>query len=115
MARQTNRLTDAVARKMTAAGSYNDGDGLYLKITETGTKSWVFRYKRGLKADGKAAAHLLGLGAYPTVSLADARRKADEHRVKLRAGGDPVAERRASAPVALQRWLGLFEQLAGCR
>ena len=64
MARQTNRLTDALARKIAAAGSYNDGGGLYLKVIKARTKSWVFRYKRGVKAEGKAAAYLLDLGAY---------------------------------------------------
>lgn len=52
-----------------------DGDGLYLRIRQT-RKVWHYRYKR----DGKEIK--LGLGRYPVVSLAAARRKAREETTR---------------------------------
>lgn len=51
-----------------------DGGGLYLRVTPTGAKRWVFRYQ----AAGRR--HDMGLGSYPEISLAKARQKAAEHR-----------------------------------
>ncbi len=47
----------------------NDGDGLFLRVRDTG-KAWVYRYEK----DGKTVK--LGLGPYPAVTLAQARAKA---------------------------------------
>ena len=55
-------------------GRYGDGNGLYLLVGPSGTKSWIFRYK----IDGRERA--MGLGPYPAVSLASARGKATECR-----------------------------------
>ena len=49
-------------------GRYSDGDGLHLFISRTGGKSWVHR----VTIDGRRRD--IGLGGYPTVSLAQARR-----------------------------------------
>ena len=75
MARRIDRLTDRTIKAKKAKGYYADGDGLYLQVTATGTRSWVFRFKPG----GKPARDM-GLGGYPTVSLAEARQKAKEAR-----------------------------------
>lgn len=81
MARKVDRLTDRTikaqkvktGKKGNPRGHYvADGDGLYLQVSKAGSKSWVFRFKR----DGKARD--MGLGSYPTVSLADARKAAQE-------------------------------------
>lgn len=73
----------------TKPGIYGDGGGLYLKVTPSGTKSWVFRYW----SNGRR--HALGLGALHTVTLAEAREKArDQRRLRLD-GHDPVAVKRA--------------------
>jgi len=73
------------------AGIYGDGGGLYLKVTPSGTKSWVFRYW----SNGRR--HALGLGPYHTVTLAEAREKArDQRRLRLD-GRDPVTVKRARA------------------
>ena len=50
-----------------------DGNGLYFRVQPNGKKSWLFRYK---KADGKWS--WLGLGAYPMVGAANARKRAAE-------------------------------------
>lgn len=50
-----------------------DGDNLYFRVRENGSKSWLLRYK---KENGKWS--WLGLGNYPSVSASVARRKASE-------------------------------------
>jgi len=77
------------ARKVETArpGKYGDGRGLMLFVKESGARSWVLRYQlRGRRRD-------LGLGAYPEVTLAQARTKAMDARRLLSEGRDPLAER----------------------
>jgi integrase len=66
----------------------SDGRGLYLVIQSTGAKSWCLRYRR--KADRKARKLTLNGGSLP---LAEARAKAAEAMLKVKAGGDPAAEK----------------------
>jgi hypothetical protein len=73
-------------------GRHGDGHGLYLEIKPRGTKSWVLLYTfAGRRRE-------MGLGRYPDVSLAAARRKASQHREILACGSDPLAVRQK--PVA---------------
>jgi hypothetical protein len=75
---------------MKAPGIYPDGGGLCLQVAagKKGVgKSWILRYSHR----GKARA--MGLGAYPGLSLADARGRRDWARGMLNAGGDPITER----------------------
>jgi len=92
-------LTERAIRNNTKPGLYGDRGNLYLKITPTGTKSWVFRYS--VPAPDKGAdqrrRHALGLGSYPDVPLAEARERAYEERRRRLAGNDPAAIRRAAA------------------
>ena len=74
MARVHNRLTAKGVKDAKGPSMLNDGGGLYLQVTPAGSKSWLFRFRW----QGKRPQ--LGLGAYPAVSLADARRKAEEAR-----------------------------------
>src|SRR5436190_23900654 len=92
LARGINRLSDRTIRAAKQPGLYADGNGLYVKVTNAGTKSWIFRYRTG---NGQ---HDLGLGGWPLVSLADAREKALAMQ-RLRVNGqDPlVAKREAGA------------------
>lgn len=64
--------------------------GLQLQITPNGGRSWVLRVKVGEKRRD------LGLGGFPTVTLAQAREKARATREKIEAGIDPIEERRAA-------------------
>ena len=88
MAKTLHRLTDAFVRTRTAEnnGFHADGGGLYLQVSPSGTKSWVFRYTVHGKPRG------MGLGG---LSLKDARRKADDLRKAVSEGIDPIAERDA--------------------
>lgn len=66
-----------------------DSDGLYLHVTEKGGKLWRFKYRFGGKYK------LLALGAYPEISLFEARRRRDEARRLLANNVDPSAIRKA--------------------
>lgn len=81
------RLTARAVEGAKRPGLYPDGGGLYLRVTEAGTRSWVFRYTR----QGKA--RYMGLGAAPGVTLAKARTLAAEARELLREGLDPIDTR----------------------
>jgi len=65
-----------------------DGGGLYLEIAPTGGKWWRIKYRFERK-DKR-----LALGAYPAVSLADARERRDAAKRLLGQGVDPLAVRR---------------------
>ena len=72
-------------------GRYSDGAGLHLYISKTGGKSWVQR----ITVDGRRRD--IGLGGYPTVSLAQARKRASDNREAIGNGRDPVADKRRPA------------------
>ena len=85
------RLTFKAIQALKERGRYADGDNLYLQVAKSESKSWVLRVQR----DGRRQD--LGLGGYPTVSLAEARSRAIALRSKVLKGEDPQAERRARA------------------
>lgn len=61
-----------------------DGGGLFLQVTPAGGKHWKLKYRQ---ANGKEG--LLSFGAFPAVSLEQARRKRDEARTQKASGRDP--------------------------
>jgi integrase len=82
-------------------------DGLMIQVTPT-ARTWVLRYRIGDRRRN------MGLGGYPTVSLADARRLGLLAREKLRNGIDPLEEKhaaRAALVASLARGL-TFDQCA---
>lgn len=83
----------------------SDGEGLYLRVRPTG-KAWAFRYR-----DGKQEVKL-SLGAYPTVSLAEARTKARIEAGKRAAGLDVRQARREGEEKRRIELLNTFELLA---
>ena len=70
----------------------SDGGGLQLWVQPSGSRLWRLAYRFGGKQK------LLALGAYPAVSLADARQARDAARLLLAAGQDPSEERKAETP-----------------
>ncbi|MGH8434536.1 MAG: tyrosine-type recombinase/integrase [Pseudomonas sp.] len=68
----------------------SDAHGLYLMVTPTGSRLWRLKYRFGGKEKG------LAFGAYPIVTLAQARDRRDEARKLLVDGIDPGAERQAA-------------------
>nr|WP_202602937.1 tyrosine-type recombinase/integrase [Pseudomonas protegens] len=85
----------------------HDGDSLYLRVRPDGNKSWQLRYK---KADGKWS--WLGLGSYPTVGGAMARKKAAELRADAAQGSNPLATKRARKAAEDEAAGHTFESLA---
>lgn len=86
------KLTNIGIKKATP-GRMGDGGGLELERTEVGGK-WIYRYSFAGKR------RRMGLGTYPTVSLADARRERDRWANVLATGRDPISERRAGIDAA---------------
>jgi integrase len=82
-----DKLTKLQIDRLQAPGRHGDGGGLWLQVTKRGTKSWLLRYQ----IDGRA--RHMGLGAFPDVSLADAREHARIARLRLSEGFDPIEER----------------------
>lgn len=82
-----SNLTPKFVKEIDKPGSYQDGRGLILRVSATLHKSWVFRYMLAKKR------HDLVLGAYPALSLRDARLEADKFRLDIARGINPAAER----------------------
>ena len=79
------RLSAAFVRNA-PVGRHCDGNGLYLVVKPTGTRSWIQRIAiRGRRRD-------IGLGSVRLVPLAEAREKALANRKLARDGGDPLAD-----------------------
>jgi len=73
-----------------------DGGGLFLLITPSGGKLWRFKYR----FNGKEKK--IAFGAYPTISLLDARHKRDEAKRQLANGIDPAEVRQAQKQANIQ-------------
>lgn len=89
----SKRLAAAAVPKL-GPGKHTDGAGLFLKVQPSGSRSWIAR----VAVNGKRRD--IGLGSYPEVSLADARRKCERLRYDA-AHGEIAAtprERRAAMP-----------------
>jgi len=83
-------LTAAFVKSTVIPGKYHDGrgTGLFLLVKPSRARSWVQRIVvRGKRRE-------LGLGSPPVVTLAEAREQAFENKRIVRAGRDPLAEKR---------------------
>lgn len=87
MAREIEKLSALTIKHAKARGLLSDGGGLYLQISATGAKSWIYRYMR------RGTPRTMGLGSLNTIGLADARTKAEECRRLLSEGIDPIQAR----------------------
>ena len=84
-------LSAARVKALKEPGRYSDGGGLHLFISKAGRKSWVHRITiEGRRRD-------IGLGGFPSVSLAQAREQAIANRTAIAGGRDPAADRRRPA------------------
>jgi integrase len=89
--KKLHRLSDRTV-KTTLPGKYCDGAGLYLVVAQGRAginRNWMFRYGVG----DRQRWH--GLGGYPLVGLADARRRAQNAHEVLARGQDPIAHNAA--------------------
>src|SRR5579863_1598618 len=83
------RYTHKEYVSITEPGMYHDGGGLYLSVSPSGAKSWLFRYM----FSGRARA--MGLGSFRFVPVAKARKKARDAGELLADGIDPLDARGA--------------------
>ncbi|MBN9558420.1 MAG: integrase arm-type DNA-binding domain-containing protein [Alphaproteobacteria bacterium] len=82
-------LTDTQIKGLRPAQSprkYSDGGGLHLLVSPAGGKLWRLSYRFGGKQK------TLALGAYPAISLADARLKRADAKKLLANGVDPAQQ-----------------------
>lgn len=111
------KLADTFLRGLKTTGKvqkYSDGGGLYLYISPTGGKLW----RMGYRYEGKQKT--LSFGAYPAVSLKDARNRREEAKEQLAAGIDPSVRKKAvkaaikanatnSFEVVAREWFGKYK------
>ena len=87
MARGKHKLSSRFVESVTKAGHHSDGQGLYLIVRVSGSKSWSFVWiKQGKRRE-------MGLGGASKVPLAYAREKAEEIRHQIGRGLNPFNER----------------------
>jgi integrase len=92
MPKRITSLTDTEVRSAKPQEKqykFFDGGGLFLLVTPQGGKLWRCKYRYDNKEK------LLTFGAYPEISLADARRRRDDARRQIANGIDPGAVRKA--------------------
>lgn len=100
MPKKAKELTALEVARLAAPGLHAVGGvaGLALQVKDSGARSWSLRVMVG------RARREIGLGGFPSVTLAQAREKARRLREGIEQGADPVDERRAarSALIAAQ-------------
>jgi integrase len=102
-------LTDTAIKKLKPTDKpvkVSDGKGLYLLVNTNGSKLWRWKYR----AAGKEK--VMALGAYPDVSLAQARDGLEKARKSLAAGTDPMVQRKAAKEASKAAAENSFESVA---
>jgi integrase len=89
MGRQLNRLSAKEVISKKTPGLFCDGGGLYLQVTASGSKTWIFRYRSPVTQKLRD----MGLGPIHSVHLPEARERAAAQRTALQRGLDPIQER----------------------
>ncbi|ENQ7132010.1 integrase [Salmonella enterica subsp. enterica serovar Lille] len=111
MARQTKPLTDTeikAAKPKDTDYQLYDGDGLTLLIKSSGSKLWQFLYHRPLTKQRTKQS----FGAYPAVSLSDARKLRAESRALLAKEIDPQEHQKELARSSLEAKTNTFKLVA---
>jgi integrase len=91
MTREVRRLK-AIQINSLPPGTHSDGGNLLLRVRESGSRSWVFRYKQ----NGRAIE--LGLGSTNDRTLAEARDAANDMRRAIARGQSPKEVLRVEKP-----------------
>ncbi len=88
---RSNALTDTAIRGVKPADKPQklfDGNGLFLFVTPSGTKSWRVKYRF------QGREKLLTLGTYPQLSLKEAREACADAKKQLGGGIDPSVQKK---------------------
>jgi len=88
-----------------AGDKYTDGGGMYLLVTASG-KYWRLNYRFDEKRK------TLALGVYPTVTLAEARKRREKAREQLSKGIDPNTAKREEKQAKADLAANTFELVA---
>jgi integrase len=102
-------LTDKAIRNLKLKDrpfKVTDGGGLFLWVQPNGGKWWRYRYRFAGRQK------LLALGAYPDVSLLEARERHAQARKTLARGNDPGAVKKEAKRQALLKSENTFETIA---
>jgi integrase len=86
--RAFGRLSAVKVQGLKLRGYYADGGNLYFRVTDSGSRGWIFRFAMGRKTRD------MGLGSYPDITLAKARELATECRRMVKDGVDPIEARK---------------------
>jgi hypothetical protein len=87
MSRALHKLTARTVATLSKPGRYSDGGGLFLVVSGSGARKWVFRFR----LPGKR--HDMGLGSAQEITLARARQLAAAARSSLAEGINPLTAR----------------------
>ena len=102
-------LSDTQLRNMKATGKakkISDGGGLYLHLSPAGGKLWRMAYR----FEGKQKT--VCFGAYPALSLKEAREKRDESKALLARGIDPSLHKQAAKAASIAETANAYEVVA---
>lgn len=102
-------LTDVKIRQAKPGASpikLTDSGGLFLEVRPSGSKLWRYRYRIGKKEN------IYAIGAYPDVSLADARAERDVARGHVKAGRHPSHVRQTEKAKQLAENRNTFKAVA---
>lgn len=99
-----NNLTDLKVKRVSCPSEIKsidlrDGDGLILRVSGSGSKNWRYEYRNGNEKK------VLPFGAYPNISLKQARDLCQEARNLRKNGIDPVEHARQALLIAEQEQL----------
>src|SRR5688572_9966523 len=108
MKRTLSRLSVRQVETLKAAGRHSDGGNLYLAISPSGSRRWVFMYS----LNGKQREMGLGSAGKGGVPLATARIRAAQARASLAAGSDPIIARQQAEQQAASANAPTFGEIA---
>jgi integrase len=98
VAKTIHKLAALFVGRVKEPGMYADGGGLYLQVTSSGAKSWIFRFE----VNGRERA--MGLGSLNAIGLSEARTQAEDCRGLRQRDIDPIEHRKeARVQAALDR------------
>lgn len=104
-------LTCRIAKPKEKAYKIRDGKGLYLFISPVGGKSWRYDYKIKRPDDSYKNGTFV-FGAYPAISLADARKNHLEVKKLIAQGIDPNVDKKDQKRLEQQSKAITFKDIA---